>query len=98
MLPHILEKVRFGSLDELYAAIGYGGASAQKCANRAREELVHQDRQQAERLAAERPEKEAEEKCPAAPSALDAGGSPKRATRNARSPGSSSRGMTATVW
>ena len=54
MLPHILEKVRFGSLEEMYAAIGYGGASAQKCANRAREELVHQDRQQAERLAAEK--------------------------------------------
>ena len=44
MLPHILEKVRFNSLEEMYAAIGYGGASAQKCANRAREELVHQDR------------------------------------------------------
>jgi guanosine-3',5'-bis(diphosphate) 3'-pyrophosphohydrolase len=54
MLPHILEKVRFNSLEEMYAAIGYGGASAQKCANRAREELVHQDRQQAERLAAQR--------------------------------------------
>ncbi len=54
MLPHILEKVRFNSLEEMYAAIGYGGASAQKCANRAREELVHQDRQQAERLAAEK--------------------------------------------
>ena len=29
MLPHILEKVRFNSLEEMYAAIGYGGASAQ---------------------------------------------------------------------
>ncbi|MFQ9411554.1 MAG: ACT domain-containing protein [Evtepia gabavorous] len=48
------------------------GPPAQKCANRAREELVHQDRQQAERLAAERAEKEAEEKAEA-PSALDAG-------------------------
>ena len=54
MLPHILEKVRFNSLEEMYAAIGYGGASAQKCANRAREELIHQDRQEAERLAAGR--------------------------------------------
>ena len=70
MLPHILEKVRFHSLEEMYAAIGYGGASAQKCANRAREELVHQDRQQAERLAAERAEREAAE---AVPAALDAG-------------------------
>ena len=54
MLPHVLEKIRFNSLEEMYAAIGYGGASAQKCANRAREEVVHQDRQQAERLAAEK--------------------------------------------
>lgn len=71
MLPHILEKVRFNSLEEMYAAIGYGGASAQKCANRAREELVHQDRQQAERLAAEKAAEQAakeEEKA-----ALDSG-------------------------
>jgi len=54
VLPHILEKVRFNSLDEMYAAIGYGGASSQKCANRTREELIHLDRQQAERLAAEK--------------------------------------------
>ena len=74
MLPHILEKVRFNSLEEMYAAIGYGGASAQKCANRAREELVHQDRQQAERLAAERAEREAAEGAKeAAPAALDSG-------------------------
>ncbi len=58
--PHVLEKVKFSSLEEMYAAIGYGGASAQKCANRAREEVVHQDRQQAERLAAERAAQEAE--------------------------------------
>ena len=74
MLPHILEKVRFNSLEEMYAAICYGGASAQKCANRAREELVHQDRQQAERLAAERAEREAAEGAKeAAPAALDSG-------------------------
>ena len=74
MLPHILEKVRFNSLEEMYAAIGYGGASAQKCANRAREELVHQDRQQAERLAAERAEREAAEGAKeATPAALDSG-------------------------
>ena len=72
MLPHILEKVRFNSLEEMYAAIGYGGASAQKCANRAREELVHQDRQQGEKLAAQRAaaQQAAEEKEPAA---LDSG-------------------------
>ncbi len=71
MLPHILSNVRFASLEEMYAAIGYGGASAQKCANRAREEFVHQDRQQAERLAAERAEREAAEQ--AARAAVDAG-------------------------
>lgn len=71
MLPHILNNVRFASLEEMYAAIGYGGASAQKCANRAREEFVHQDRQQAERLAAERAEREAAEQ--AARASVDAG-------------------------
>ncbi len=71
MLPHVLEKVRFNSLEEMYAAIGYGGASAQKCANRVREEFVHQDRQQAERLAAERAAQEAEKE--AARVSLDAG-------------------------
>ncbi len=71
MLPHILEKVRFNSLEEMYAAIGYGGASAQKCANRAREELVHQDRQQAERLAAERAAEQAAKEAEKA--ALDSG-------------------------
>ena len=54
MLPHVLEKVRFHNLEEMYAAIGYGGTSAQKCANRVRDEWIHQDRQQAERLAAEK--------------------------------------------
>ena len=72
MLPHILEKVRFNSLEEMYAAIGYGGASAQKCANRAREELVHQDRQQAERLAAERAAQQAEKEAVQA-ATLDSG-------------------------
>ena len=71
MLPHILEKVRFASLEEMYAAIGYGGASAQKCANRTREELVHQDRQQAEKIAAERTAQEAAEQ--AARAKVDSG-------------------------
>ena len=72
MLPHILEKVRFNSLEEMYAAIGYGGASAQKCANRAREELIHQDRQEAERLAAETAEQEARQQAEVT-AALDSG-------------------------
>ena len=39
VLPFILRKVRFGTLDELYAAIGYGGMSAQKAVARMKEEL-----------------------------------------------------------
>jgi len=38
-LPQLLKKVSFPTLEEMYAAIGYGGASAQKMANRMREEL-----------------------------------------------------------
>lgn len=51
ILQIVLKKVRFGALEEMYAAIGYGGASAQKCANRVKEELVHQNRVHAEKLA-----------------------------------------------
>ena len=38
MLATVLKKLCFQSLDDLYAAIGYGGFSAQKAANRFREE------------------------------------------------------------
>jgi len=38
-LPQILKKVSFGSLDDMFAAIGYGGISAQKLVNRIRDEL-----------------------------------------------------------
>ncbi len=40
-LPHILKKVSFASLDEMYAAIGYGGFTASKAVNRVREEMRH---------------------------------------------------------
>ncbi len=40
VLPGILKKVRFGTLDELYAAIGYGGMTAQKAVNRIKEEML----------------------------------------------------------
>lgn len=49
ILPRVLKKTGFGSLDEMYAAIGYGGTSAKKCANRVREELVHLNRSQSEK-------------------------------------------------
>jgi len=39
VLPKILTRASFGSLEEMYAAIGYGGISAQKVVNRVRDEL-----------------------------------------------------------
>ncbi len=46
VLPLILKKVRFNSLDELYAAIGYGGMPTLKAVNRIKEEMVHLGRQE----------------------------------------------------
>lgn len=53
-LPAILRKVRLSSLDDLYAAIGYGGLTAQKSVNRIKEELTRLGRIREERAAAER--------------------------------------------
>ncbi len=53
-LPSVLRKVRFNALDELYAAIGYGGLTAQKSVNRIKEELTRLGRIKEERAAAER--------------------------------------------
>ena len=39
VLPRILKKLAFPTLDEMYAAIGYGGLSAQKAVNRIKDEL-----------------------------------------------------------
>ncbi len=39
LLPVVLKKVSFGSLDDMYAAIGYGGLTALKAVNRIKEEL-----------------------------------------------------------
>ncbi len=51
-LPLLLKKVTYGSLDEMYAAIGYGGFTAQKAVSRMRGELLRISRQhQAEELA-----------------------------------------------
>ena len=44
ILPRVLKKLAFSSLDELFAAIGYGGMSAQKAVNRIRDELRTIDR------------------------------------------------------
>ncbi|MDD4715553.1 MAG: bifunctional (p)ppGpp synthetase/guanosine-3',5'-bis(diphosphate) 3'-pyrophosphohydrolase, partial [Oscillospiraceae bacterium] len=54
VLPQILKKVKFGTLDELYAAIGYGGLTAQKAVNRIRDELIRINKLQTEKLNAER--------------------------------------------
>jgi len=54
ILDAMLKRVRFGALEELYAAIGYGGMSAQKAAGRMKEELTRMgrlERQNAERQA-----------------------------------------------
>ena len=54
VLPALLQKVRFNSLDELYNAIGYGGLSAVKAVARMRDELIRLDKCMAEKTAAER--------------------------------------------
>ena len=66
ILPHILKKVRFNSLDEMYAAIGYGGIPSGKAVNRVREEVLRLDRQAkaAQRLLPEAAEKPAEQPQP----------------------------------
>ena len=54
ILDALLKRVRFGALEELYAAIGYGGMSAQKAVGRMKEELTRMgrlERQNAERQA-----------------------------------------------
>ncbi|MFQ8758803.1 MAG: hypothetical protein ACLSAF_04425 [Intestinimonas sp.] len=43
-----------GSLDDLYAAIGYGGMTARKAVNRIRDELGRLTRDKNEKAAAER--------------------------------------------
>ena len=52
VLPSILRKVRFGTLDELYASIGYGGTTAVKVVARIRDEMLRLGRLQAEKAAA----------------------------------------------
>ena len=59
VLPFILKKLRFGTLDELYAAIGYGGMSAQKAVVRVKDEMTRLNRVQAEHAAAEQMAQEA---------------------------------------
>ena len=53
-LPSLLKKVRFNSLDDLYAAIGYGGMTAAKSVVRIKDELTRLGRVREEKAAAER--------------------------------------------
>lgn len=54
ILPLVLKKVGSGTLDDLYAAIGYGGMTAQKAVNRIRDEMGRIARDKNEKAAAER--------------------------------------------
>ena len=51
-LPGVLKKLCFTSLDDMYAAIGYGGMSAQKAVVRVKDEMARLDRLHAEQSAA----------------------------------------------
>ena len=51
VLPQVLKKVKFGSLDDLYAAIGYGGTTAQKAVIRVRDEILRLNKLQKEQAA-----------------------------------------------
>ena len=48
----LLKKTSFGSMDEMYAAIDYGGFSAQKAVNRIHDEIVKLEKQRKEERAA----------------------------------------------
>ena len=54
VLPNVLKKVRYGTLDELYAVIGYGGMTALKAVNRVREEMLRISREKSAAAAAEK--------------------------------------------
>ncbi len=58
VLPQILKRVGFQSLDEMYAAIGYGGYTALKAVNRIRDELLHMSKAAGLEKAAAAPAKE----------------------------------------
>ena len=51
VLPQVLKKVKYGSLDDLYAAIGYGGTTAQKAVIRVRDEILRLSKLQKEQAA-----------------------------------------------
>ena len=52
-LPELLKRVSYGTLDEMYAAIGYGGFTAQKAVNRMQGELQRVEKQRQQERALE---------------------------------------------
>ena len=63
ILPSLLKKVAYSSLEDMYAAIGYGGFSAQKAVSRMQGEIVrvnkqHQQEQQLAEAAEAKPKEE----------------------------------------
>ena len=60
VLPGLLKRVSFQSLDEMYAAIGYGGYTALKAVNRIKDGLVQMSKATAVEKAAEVAAKETE--------------------------------------
>ncbi len=46
-LPHVLKKVRYNTLDDLYAAIGYGGIPCGKAVARIRDEMLRLKKEEA---------------------------------------------------
>ena len=54
IMPEILGRMKVQSLDDLFAAIGYGGVTAVKAVNRIRDELARQTRVQSDKTAIER--------------------------------------------
>ncbi|MEG2119905.1 MAG: TGS domain-containing protein, partial [Pseudoflavonifractor sp.] len=69
-LTAILKKVHFAALDELYAAIGYGGLTAQKSVNRVKEEMTRLGRLREDKETALRMVQGDSVAIPAAPAAL----------------------------
>jgi GTP pyrophosphokinase len=53
VLPRLLKKIQYNSLDDLYAAIGYGGMTAVKAVNRIRSEMAAIEKEQRDQVAAQ---------------------------------------------
>ncbi len=54
-LPQVLKKLNYNCLEDMYAAIGYGGVSSQKLVGRLREEIMRIDRRHQEEREAQVP-------------------------------------------